>query len=146
MGAGWRRFAEQVRLSLLFTRWLPHISEIQPAKRSLLTHIMRAYNSEIFYIYIFQARQKWKLGDRDFQVTPNTRNEMMLKEAGEFAMHLKRCEKDIRALKNATEGTLFFSFHLYVNKATNNNPTPLPPNSHSATTTTFIQDSSSHQK
>lgn len=29
---------------------------------------------------------------------------MMLKEAGEFATHLKRCEKDIRALKNATEG------------------------------------------
>lgn len=28
----------------------------------------------------------------------------MLKEAGEFASHLKRCEKDIRALKNATEG------------------------------------------
>ena len=51
-----------------------------------------------------QAKQKWKLGDRDFQITPNTRNEMMLKEAGEFAMHLKRCEKDIRALKNATEG------------------------------------------
>jgi len=29
---------------------------------------------------------------------------MMLKEAGEFAAHLKRCEKDIRTLKNATEG------------------------------------------
>lgn len=28
----------------------------------------------------------------------------MLKEAGDFAGHLKRCEKDIRALKNATEG------------------------------------------
>lgn len=28
---------------------------------------------------------------------------MMLKEASEFAGHLKRCEKDIRALKNATE-------------------------------------------
>lgn len=39
--------------------------------------------------------------------TPNTRNEMMLKEAGEFAGHLKRCEKDIRALKNATEGVLW---------------------------------------
>ena len=31
---------------------------------------------------------------------------MMLKEAGEFASHLKRCEKDIRSLKNATEGTV----------------------------------------
>jgi hypothetical protein len=29
---------------------------------------------------------------------------MMLKEASEFAAHLKRCEKDIRALKVATEG------------------------------------------
>ena len=28
-----------------------------------------------------------------------------MKEAGEFAVHLKRCEKDIRTLKNATEGT-----------------------------------------
>lgn len=52
-----------------------------------------------------QIRQRWHIGDdREFQSTPNTRNEMMLKEAGEFAAHLKRCEKDIRALKNATEG------------------------------------------
>jgi hypothetical protein len=51
-----------------------------------------------------QTRQKWHLGETEFQSTPNTRNEMMLKEAGEFASHLKRCEKDIRALKNATEG------------------------------------------
>ncbi len=50
-------------------------------------------------------RQKWHIADdRDFQSTPNTRNEMMLTEAGEFAAHLKRCEKDIRTLKNATEG------------------------------------------
>ena len=50
-------------------------------------------------------RQKWHIADdREFQSTPNTRNEMMLKEAGEFAAHLKRCEKDIRTLKNATEG------------------------------------------
>lgn len=28
----------------------------------------------------------------------------MLKEAGDFANHLKHCERDIRALKNATEG------------------------------------------
>ena len=27
-----------------------------------------------------------------------------MKEAGDFAVHLKRCEKDIRTLKNATEG------------------------------------------
>lgn len=29
---------------------------------------------------------------------------MMLQEAGEFANHLKKIEKDIRGLKNATEG------------------------------------------
>ncbi len=29
---------------------------------------------------------------------------MMLQEAGEFAGHLKKIEKDIRGLKNATEG------------------------------------------
>lgn len=28
----------------------------------------------------------------------------MLRDAGEFAGHIKRCEKDIRILKNATEG------------------------------------------
>ena len=27
-----------------------------------------------------------------------------MREAGDFAVHLKRCEKDIRTLKNATEG------------------------------------------
>ena len=53
-----------------------------------------------------QTRQKWSIGEKEFLSTPNTRNEMMLKEAGEFAGHLKRCEKDIRALKNATEGGL----------------------------------------
>lgn len=59
-----------------------------------------------------QALQKWNLGDREFLATPNTRNEMMLKEASEFAAHLKRCEKDIRTLKNATEGENFGSFLL----------------------------------
>ena len=33
----------------------------------------------------------------------------MLREAGDFAGHLKRCEKDIRNLKNATEGVLVFT-------------------------------------
>lgn len=28
----------------------------------------------------------------------------MLRDAGEFAGHIKKCEKDIRILKNATEG------------------------------------------
>ncbi len=42
--------------------------------------------------------------DKGFQPTTNARNEAMLNEAGEFASHLKRCEKDIRGLKTMTEG------------------------------------------
>jgi hypothetical protein len=56
-----------------------------------------------------QTRQKWGFGDKDFQVTPNTRNELMLKEATEFSVHLRRVEKDIRAVKVATEGLLVTS-------------------------------------
>jgi len=66
----------------------------------------------ILFLIFSQALQKWNLGDREFLATPNTRNEMMLKEASEFAAHLKRCEKDIRTLKNATEGEKFSSFSL----------------------------------
>lgn len=43
--------------------------------------------------------------EKGFQPTTNARNEAMLAEAGEFANHLKRCEKDIRGLKQTTEGT-----------------------------------------
>ncbi|KAK9808708.1 hypothetical protein WJX72_002336 [[Myrmecia] bisecta] len=56
-----------------------------------------------------RAKQVWHINpvpDKGFVPTPNTRNELMLTDAGEFANHLKRCEKDIRALKNATEGLL----------------------------------------
>lgn len=55
-----------------------------------------------------QARQKWHLAPAKagFSNTSNARNELMLREAGDFAGHLKRCEKDIRNLKNATEGLL----------------------------------------
>ena len=52
-----------------------------------------------------QAKQKWHITlDRSFPATANLRNEAMMHEAAEFAVHLKRCEKDIRTLKNATEG------------------------------------------
>ena len=52
-----------------------------------------------------QARQKWHLTlDRSFPATVNHRNEAMMKEAGDFALSLRRCEKDIRTLKEATEG------------------------------------------
>ncbi len=54
-----------------------------------------------------QSKQKWHITtEKAFVSTSNTRNEAMLKEAGDFANHLKRCEKDIRSLKNATEGKL----------------------------------------
>ena len=42
--------------------------------------------------------------EKGFQPTTNARNEAMLAEAGEFANHLRRCEKDIRGLKQTTEG------------------------------------------
>lgn len=51
------------------------------------------------------AKQKFHItADKDFVPTPNSRNELMLKEAGEFAAHLKRCEQDIQLIKEATEG------------------------------------------
>ena len=54
---------------------------------------------------VLQVRQTMNVGaDKGFQPTTNARNEAMLSEAGEFAGHLKRCEKDIRGLKTMTEG------------------------------------------
>ena len=54
---------------------------------------------------VLQVRQTMNVGaEKGFQPTTNARNEAMLAEAGEFANHLKRCEKDIRALKQTTEG------------------------------------------
>ena len=51
-----------------------------------------------------QMKQNWNMNEKTFIATSNARNEHMLKEAGDFAHHLKHCEKDIRGLKNATEG------------------------------------------
>ena len=48
--------------------------------------------------------------DKGFIQTTNSRNEAMMNEAGEFASHLKRCEKDIRALKQTTEGMNSFCY------------------------------------
>lgn len=57
-----------------------------------------------------QARQKWHItADKGFASSSNARNELMLRDAGEFAGHIKRCEKDIRVLKNATEGDKLIS-------------------------------------
>lgn len=70
---------------------------------------------------LLQVRQKTLptqigAGDGDFVATPNYRNEIMLKEAGDFANHLKRCEKDIRAMKNITEGkfSCYFAMPLII--------------------------------
>ena len=56
--------------------------------------------------------------EKGFQPTTNARNEAMLTEAGEFANHLKRCEKDIRGLKQTTEGeSTTKPFHLHQSEA-----------------------------
>lgn len=57
-----------------------------------------------------QVKQSWQLNDKTFIATSNARNEHMLKEAGDFANHLKHCERDIRLLKNATEGNKISAF------------------------------------
>ena len=60
-----------------------------------------------------QARQNWHLTlDRRFPATVNHRNEAMMKEAGSFAMNLRRCEKDIRTVKEATAGVTGRSAHI----------------------------------
>jgi hypothetical protein len=52
-----------------------------------------------------EARQDLHLDfDPSFVPTPNARNAAMLREAADFAAALKRCEKDIRGVKNAAEG------------------------------------------
>ncbi len=51
-----------------------------------------------------QVKQGWHLNEKTFMPTSNARNSAMLKEAATFADHLKHCEKDIRNLKNSSEG------------------------------------------
>ena len=74
-------------------------------------------------------KQSWALNEKTFIATSNARNEHMLKEAGDFATHLKHCERDIRALKNATEGEVVLHRISYA-----------PPFG-SYTTSTSVQDS-----
>lgn len=99
MGATWRRFSEQVR-SLNGARNRGHGCEgVQRA---------RPRHSCPCFAPSRQARQKWHIAeDKEFQATPNARNEMMMREAMEFAAHLRRCEKDIRKMQAATEGDNF---------------------------------------
>jgi hypothetical protein len=72
----------------------------------MLVFFLALQISDINGLLLFQARQKWHItADKGFASSSNARNELMLRDAGEFAGHIKRCEKDIRILKNATEGT-----------------------------------------
>jgi hypothetical protein len=55
---------------------------------------------------VFSVRQATGLQGRNFQATSNIRNETMMKEASEFAAHLRRCEKAITDMKNAADSVL----------------------------------------
>ena len=120
MGAGWRRFAEKVGRHFAQRRlaeFPPNSISVgcqEPARLSdLVNPCIQAGNAERRIkntgnhpcrTYV-QAKQKWHITlDRGFPATTNLRNEAMMHDAAEFAVHLKRCEKDIRTLKNATEG------------------------------------------
>lgn len=77
------------------------LTDIEPAGFAAQLHYTSLY-------WNMQARQKWHItADKGFASSSNARNELMLRDAGEFAGHIKRCEKDIRILKNATEGQAF---------------------------------------
>ena len=73
--------------------WLPAADKLKALLSAFLTSSR-----------VLQVRQTMNIGsDKSFAATPNARNEAMTAEAGDFANHLKRCEKDIRTLRNATE-------------------------------------------
>ncbi len=104
MGAGWRRFTEKVNsVELCAADSLPVRAWMSSAPCWSCPGFA---TSNVSGLSLFQARQKWHItADKGFASSSNARNELMLRDAGEFAGHIKRCEKDIRILKNATEGT-----------------------------------------
>lgn len=53
-----------------------------------------------------KMRQATGFGEKNFQRTSNQRNETMMKEATDFASHLKKCEKAIAEMKTACEHML----------------------------------------
>ncbi|KAI8113609.1 hypothetical protein M9435_003607 [Picochlorum sp. BPE23] len=53
-----------------------------------------------------KMRQATGLGERNFQRTSNQRNESMMKEAHDFASHLKKCDKAISDMKSSCESML----------------------------------------
>ena len=100
MGAGWRRFAEKVNTGRL------NSSASKTWQLAAVRQPGRATNW-FCATFVLQSKQKWNITtEKAFVSTSNARNEAMLREAGDFANHLKRCEKDIRSLKDATKGQL----------------------------------------
>ena len=115
MGAGWRRVKEQVRRACAQPRpgqhhryeWRAASPALYQGAHRLLSASAGARAQDADFALRTpgpQVKQNWNLTDKNFVATSNSRNENMLREAGEFAGHLKRCEKEIRTLKNATEG------------------------------------------
>ena len=51
-------------------------------------------------------RQATGIGERNFQRTSNQRNETMMKEASDFASHLKKCDRAIADMKSSCETVL----------------------------------------
>lgn len=57
-------------------------------------------------VSLCRMRQATGLGERNFQRTSNQRNESMMKEAQDFASHLKKCDKAISDMKASCESML----------------------------------------
>lgn len=118
MGAGWRRVKEQVRRACAQAAqprpaqhhrydWRAASPALHQRAHKQLSASAGARAQDADFALRTpgpQVKQNWNLTDKNFVATSNSRNENMLREAGEFAGHLKRCEKEIRTLKNATEG------------------------------------------
>jgi hypothetical protein len=64
----------------------------------LFNHLIRS----IFY----RVRQAAGLRGKNFQPTSNLRNEAMMKEAVDFSVHLRKCEKAIADMKSACDTML----------------------------------------
>ena len=80
------------------------VAKLDPL-HTAITYKASLHTRTIRIMPFVQARQKWHItGEKGFASSSNARNELMLRDAGEFAGHIKKCEKDIRILKNATEG------------------------------------------
>jgi hypothetical protein len=73
-------------------------------KESLTEKRTNTISFSVFETY--RMRQATGFGERNFQRTSNQRNETMMKEASDFASHLKKCDKAISDMKSACESVL----------------------------------------